>query len=328
MRDPRVTIFDICNKVSAESLRDIFRFMEAREPRCKLFPYGTDPEGMSFQWRGIDFGLELFLRRLQIECKADLHVFKNLFMETVSNVAKNTIGCIEKSESDFFFYHMVKSDILLCLPTRELILFFMDAWREFRRKGWKLSSIYTDPRRKGDPNYETQGFPEPIHWVLSSIEDVSLRNPRIWKLADRVNTVLGKEILFSRPVLFPSDVHAVTRRGKSLYISFLDWEKNAKEQFHFDADLILPYDERRPPIGGLHSSSAAYFMQVFPQQNIAYMRTRTEFLKHVEQIPDITRNRWGLTYPLDSRQVVDELGGRVYRLNNQSEKQALLDSLK
>ena len=106
------------------------------------------------------------LRIIPLEIKGDRnHHTGNFFFETVSNVSKETAGCILYTKAHWIFYVFVEIEEIYCLPMDGVYPWFTEHLEEFREA--KTSTPVGD-----EEWYVTNGRLVPIATLLEEVEGV------------------------------------------------------------------------------------------------------------------------------------------------------------
>ncbi len=106
------------------------------------------------------------LRIIPLEIKGDRnHHTGNFFFETVSNVSKETAGCILYTKAHWIFYVFIEIEEIYCLPMDVVRPWFAEHSEQFREA--KTST----PVGKGEV-YVTNGRLVPINTLLAEVEGV------------------------------------------------------------------------------------------------------------------------------------------------------------
>jgi hypothetical protein len=116
------------------------------------------------------------LRIIPLEIKGDRnHHTGNFFFETVSNVSKETAGCILYTKAHWIFYVFVEIEGIYCLPMDSVYPWFTEHLEEFREV--KTSTPVGDGEW-----YVTNGRLVPITTLLTEVEGVRhyQKSQEIW----------------------------------------------------------------------------------------------------------------------------------------------------
>ena len=106
------------------------------------------------------------LRIIPLEIKGDRnHHTGNFFFETVSNVSKETAGCILYTKAHWIFYVFVEIEEIYCLPMDGVYPWFTEHLEEFGEA--KTSTPVGD-----EEWYVTNGRLVPIATLLEEVEGV------------------------------------------------------------------------------------------------------------------------------------------------------------
>ena len=104
----------------------------------------------------------------RIEIKGDrYHKTGNIFIETISNMNKNTLGCFIYTKADYIFYYFVEIKKLYILPmplTRD--------WFLNNTKRFPLKTLSTTIR--GFDVYCSQGRTVPINTLIKEVEGIRI----------------------------------------------------------------------------------------------------------------------------------------------------------
>ena len=120
-----------------------------------------------FQERGVDLiwvvddaGTK---RRVGVEVKADTYYDTgNLFLETVSNMTKETPGCFVSSCADIYAYFFVGVDVLYWIPMKKAQEWFSLNYKRFPEKT-------TSTGRGSEHFYKTKGVLVPRDVVVQEV---------------------------------------------------------------------------------------------------------------------------------------------------------------
>lgn len=106
------------------------------------------------------------LRIIPLEIKGDKnHHTGNFFFETVSNVSKETAGCILYTKAHWVFYVFVEIEEIYCLPMAAVYPWFTEHIEEFRE-------VQTSTPVGDGEWYVTNGRLVPITILLEEVEKV------------------------------------------------------------------------------------------------------------------------------------------------------------
>lgn len=113
-----------------------------------------------FQKKDIDIlvnmNIEGIPKWVAIEVKCDSYASGNLYVETISNMNKNTLGCLMYSEAHYLFYYFEKYQDLYILPMKKFRNWFKDNIKRFNKKN--LFTKLPD----GKILYESEGYTVPL----------------------------------------------------------------------------------------------------------------------------------------------------------------------
>lgn len=137
-----------------------------------------------FQKKDIDLLIKINERWCSIEVKCDTYTSGNLYFETISNINKNTLGCLIYSEADFLFYYFEKINRLYILPMKRFRKWFIENKSMFKKK---------NPSTKG-PNgnifYMSEGYVIPLALIENQIKPMKI----IENVKDNVN-IFNREVV-------------------------------------------------------------------------------------------------------------------------------------
>jgi len=103
-------------------------------------------------------------KRYVLEVKTDRYRSPNFFLEINSNLEQNTLGCIEASKSDFFFYYFSNAKQLYIFKTNDL-----KKWLNRNKNIFK-------PINVPNKNYTTVGIKVPIITLINEIKFYNMEN--------------------------------------------------------------------------------------------------------------------------------------------------------
>lgn len=109
-------------------------------------------------------------RKLMIEVKGDTyHKSGNIFVETISNMTKNTPGCFLYTESDYIFYYFIGSGELTMIPTKKFQSWFKANGHRFKKRNLRTSY--------GSGYYRSEGrlVSKKVLWKELSIKPVKIK---------------------------------------------------------------------------------------------------------------------------------------------------------
>lgn len=117
-----------------------------------------------------------------IEVKTDTYTSGNLYYETISCIEKNTMGCFEKTKSDFIFYYFTNLDKLYILKTnlfrnwvrQEINHFNSNPEKSVLKQKEVFNKRYS--KNKNDI-YTSQGYTIPLYYL-----EKKLNNKKIYKI--------------------------------------------------------------------------------------------------------------------------------------------------
>jgi hypothetical protein len=120
--------------VTARAVRAVTAYLETKPETVFVKSVEKDPE---WQDRGVDLLWKVEGRNIpiRIEVKGDRqHHTKNFFLETISNLQRQTPGCFVATDSHIFAYYFVGVGELHMLPTKPLQKWFSYRIDEFPEK--------------------------------------------------------------------------------------------------------------------------------------------------------------------------------------------------
>jgi hypothetical protein len=151
-------------EVTNRAMRVVQRHLETLVKSGKVVPVDEDP---SWQGRGVDilWYREDHSEATAVEVKGDRwHRTGNFFLETSSNVERNTPGCFVSTDSDIFAYYFVDAHELHLLPTKVLQKWFSEHIDQFPER-------LTGTRIHGRIAYHTAGRLVPRQLVRAAFPD-------------------------------------------------------------------------------------------------------------------------------------------------------------
>lgn len=107
---------------------------------------------------------------VSIEVKCDTYKSGNLYVETISNMSKNTPGCLMYSEAQYLFYFFEKLDELYIFPMVKFREWFVANKNKFSRK---------EPATKrvdGSILYKSEGYTVPLQYIKDNFKQVKVVN--------------------------------------------------------------------------------------------------------------------------------------------------------
>lgn len=120
-------------KLADKACIDITKYLESTG--YKVMNVEGDRE---YQKKDIDILIEKSGINLSVEIKGDSYYPKNFYIEEISNVNKNTPGCLLYTESDYIFYYFIKYKELYIIDTKEF-----QNWYKLNKDSGKLKEINT-----------------------------------------------------------------------------------------------------------------------------------------------------------------------------------------
>lgn len=91
----------------------------------KVKSYINVTKNKKYQNKDIDFIVKTNKQKIiTIESKADQWDTSNIFFETISNIEKNTLGCMYKTEADYVFYYFIAFKELYILKREPYVNWF------------------------------------------------------------------------------------------------------------------------------------------------------------------------------------------------------------
>lgn len=105
-----------------------------------------------------------------VEIKCDSYVSGNIFIETVSNNNKGTLGCILKTESDYLFYYFTQWKRLYIFKTKALQKWTLENKDKNR---FRVSHPVTHDRY-GNTMYYGTGMIVPLNTLIKELPDKSV----------------------------------------------------------------------------------------------------------------------------------------------------------
>jgi hypothetical protein len=105
-----------------------------------------------------------------IEVKSDYARTPNLFLETISNTNKNSVGCFLKSQADYLFYVRFNSRELYILPLESTRNWFIKEVIAGRMTNRRRETSTLD---KGKVSYKTIGFAVDANNILRNVKGSS-----------------------------------------------------------------------------------------------------------------------------------------------------------
>ena len=125
-----------------------------------------------YQKKDIDLLAKMKIRESKgwvgIEVKCDSYKSGNLYFETISNMNKNTPGCLLYSEAHFLFYYFEKLEELYILPMQSFRQWFIQNKSSFDKK-----NTYTKDT-KGKILYKSEGFTIPLDAIKEDFKRVKV----------------------------------------------------------------------------------------------------------------------------------------------------------
>lgn len=123
-------------KVGDKAITEIITFLKKKEFTRQVISVEDDRK---YQKKDIDLIWDLTLnkknKRLYIEVKGDTYWKSgNMFIETISNMSKNTPGCFLYTEADYIFYYFIETKELTMLPMKKFKEWFMANEERFQAK--------------------------------------------------------------------------------------------------------------------------------------------------------------------------------------------------
>ena len=100
-----------------------------------------------------------------VEVKTDSYTSKNIFYETISCVETNSIGCLDKTETDFIFYYYSNKNELYIIKMKEYKEWFDERIDGFNQKGYKKTF---KNKRFDNSFYTTEGYAFPVKLLEDS----------------------------------------------------------------------------------------------------------------------------------------------------------------
>lgn len=124
----------------------------------------VDLEGNKlYQKKDVDFILKKGSKRMKVELKSDTYIPRNFYIETVSNVGKNTKGCFLYTESDFILYGFVNHGIFYMIPTVKFQEWFSKNEHRFSEPNTK---VFTPA---GEDGYYSKGKLVPVEILVEEL---------------------------------------------------------------------------------------------------------------------------------------------------------------
>lgn len=104
-----------------------------------------------------------------VEIKCDSYISGNIFIETISNNSKGTLGCILKTESDYLFYYFRRWGRLYIFKTEPLKQWTL---KNEDKNRFKISHPVTHNRYENTLYYGT-GMVVPLDTLINELPDES-----------------------------------------------------------------------------------------------------------------------------------------------------------
>lgn len=125
-----------------------------------------------YQEKDIDLLVKMKIKESKgwvgIEVKCDSYKSGNLYFETISNINKNTLGCLLYSEAHFLFYYFEKLEELYILPMQSFRQWFLRNKSSFNKK-----NTYTKDT-KGKILYKSEGYTIPLDVIKKDFKRVKV----------------------------------------------------------------------------------------------------------------------------------------------------------
>ena len=130
-----------------------------------------------YQKKDIDILIEKSGIKLSGEIKGDSYYPRNFYIEEISNVGKNTPGCLLYTESDYIFYYYIKYKELYIINTKE----FQEWYSENKDSGKlkEISSKVVTP--VGGGYYESYGRTLNINILMRDLDEKSIKRVKLDK---------------------------------------------------------------------------------------------------------------------------------------------------
>ena len=125
-----------------------------------------------YQGKDIDLLAKMKIRESKgwvgIEVKCDSYKSGNLYFETISNMNKNTPGCLLYSEAHFLFYYFEKLEELYILPMQSFRQWFIQNKSSFDKKNTCTKDT------KGKILYKSEGYTIPLDIIKKDFKRVKV----------------------------------------------------------------------------------------------------------------------------------------------------------
>jgi 5'-3' exonuclease len=106
-------------------------------------------------------------KSITIEVKTDTYMTGNIFLETISNDKKKTLGCFMKSKADYWFYYFSGYKIALLIPLFNARCWFTDNLIRFKEK---KTSTFSNNKIL----YTSTGYIVPIKILAGEVDGVKI----------------------------------------------------------------------------------------------------------------------------------------------------------
>lgn len=117
-----------------------------------------------YQKKDIDFILKKGSKRMKVELKSDTYIPRNFYIETVSNVGKDTEGCFLYTESDYILYGFINHGIFYMIPTVKFQAWFNENEHRFSEPNTK---VFTPAGKDG--GYYSKGKLVPVDIMVEEL---------------------------------------------------------------------------------------------------------------------------------------------------------------
>lgn len=160
-------------EVSEIASKEVKKYLESLEITTGVI---SVEKNKKYQNQDIDFlwfykkdGIE---HMKKIEVKADRYSHTgNFFIETVSNIKKNTPGCFIYSKADYFFYYFIDTKELNIIPLLKARSWFLNNIHNFKKA--KTSTVV------GNGRYYSWGRLVPKDIMRQALGNITIKNLKV-----------------------------------------------------------------------------------------------------------------------------------------------------